>query len=122
MHAYHIVKNKTETKLIIMNFGLNDREQGNVTILSKMVERLLGVLESPFPSFTVFFQLINYDRRLPTWAKENLDFLNKILMEKTQHAPLLPAKSFKTVEDCIHWTKETGEAMAAHWLKFHNRR
>lgn len=121
-HAYHILRNKTvtapEVQIVILNFGLNNRKQGNVTILNKTVERLSGAAILEFPSALIFFQLINYDKKLPTHVRENLDFLNEILKQKTQHIPLLPAKSFRTVQDNIHWTRETGEAMARHWLEF----
>jgi len=40
------------------------------------------------------------------------------LREKTQHIPFLPTRHFRTVEDKIHWTPETAEAMIKHWLKF----
>lgn len=103
---------------MILNFGLNNREQGNVTILSKIVERLAGATKLAFPAAVIFFQLINYDQKLPKHAKEYLDFLNDIFKQKTQHIPLLPPKSFRTIQDHIHWTRETGEAMEKHWLEF----
>lgn len=105
---YYQKQNGNESRNPISHHELNDREQGNVIILAKTIERLLGALKQTFPSATTFFQLINYDRKLPTHFKENLDFLNQILREKTQYIPLLPTKSFKTVEDNIHWTGGNG--------------
>lgn len=46
-HAHHIIKNKTptapEVQQVILHFGLNNRNEGNLTILRKMVERVLCV-------------------------------------------------------------------------------
>lgn len=121
-HIFHILKNKTnmapDVHVLVLFFGTNNREEGNTTKLKKIVERVKGVARTKFPTAAIYFPLINYNHTLPAHIKENLDILNQIIQEKTHYIPLLPNKSFRTTQDKIHWTKQTGEAMAEHWLKY----
>lgn len=118
--AYHIIKHKTPVSLgtqhVILSSGLNNREQGNPTILGKSVEQLQGAARQTFPNTVIHFPLINYDKTLPGKVVENIKTLNNIF-EKTGHSiPLLPWEAFKTEMDKIHWTTPTAEAMLKHWL------
>lgn len=72
--AYHIIKHKTPVSLgpqhVVLSFGLNNREQGNPTILSKSVEWLQGAAFQTFPNAVLHIPLIN--KTMPGRLVENI--------------------------------------------------
>lgn len=122
--AYHVIVHKTpvwpEAQHVVLSFGLNNREQGNPTILGKGVERLQGAAHRTFPNAVIHFPLINYNKALPAKVIENIKTLNNFFEKTGLSIPLLPWEKFKTETDLIHWTRPTAGAMVDHWLQHLN--
>lgn len=108
------------TQHVILSFGLNNREQGNPTVLGKSVERLQGAACQTFPNAVIHFPLINYDKTLSGKVVENIKTLNNIFEKTARSIPLLPWEAFKTEMDKVHWTMPMAEAMPKHWLRHLN--
>ncbi|GLD71317.1 uncharacterized protein AKAME5_002263800 [Lates japonicus] len=121
-NATHILKNKTptspETNIVILSFGLNNRNQGNPTLLRQAVTRLIKTAKDTFPFAKIYIPLISFSEHLHIMVQRNIRELNHILKESDHHIPRLPHPSFKTNMDRIHWTPETGEAMWKLWKTF----
>lgn len=118
-HALHILKYKTQTsprtQKVLLSFGLNDRTQGNPSLMSNTLTRLIGAAQSTFPNATIHIPLINYNTQLPTKAKGNIETLNTIIKETGKSIPALPRAHFQTLPDYIHWTPDTAKAVWTHW-------
>ena len=123
-HAIHILKHKTptsaDTQTLILSFGINNKDQGNPTLIRKQLSRLLGAAMDTFPNATIHIPIINFSQDLSNRHKVNLNGLNKLIKDTGRSIPPLQKTNFATGRDWLHWTPDTGKAMAHHWLKYLN--
>lgn len=123
-HATNILKHKTptnsQTQRVILSFGLNNRDQTNPSLLADQLKRLLQAARDTFPQATIGIPVLNYSHKFLPSTKQNIESLNFLIRDTGLSIPPLASSSFKTAWDKIHWTKETGELMAKHWLQHLN--
>lgn len=123
-HAYHVLKHKTPVspavQNVLLSFGLNNRDQGNPSLLSEQLKRLITVAKATFPHATIGIPVLNYSHRFPKNTKDNIETLNFCIRQTGASIPPLPHALFDTIWDKIHWTPNTGKHMVDHWLKHLN--
>lgn len=123
-HAYHIIKHKTPTtstvQKVILNFGLNNRDQRNPSLLTEQLKRMIQAAKATFPKASLYIPVINFNPKLHSTTKQNIETLNFLIRDSGLSIPPLPGPSFSTTWDRIHWTQTTGELMSKHWLKHLN--
>lgn len=94
-----------QVKQVILAFGLNNKTQGNPTLLTTLVKRLIVIMTATFPSAQVWVPVINRDEGLSHGVKVNIAQLNQIIWKTGQAIPRLQKQLFTTVDDKIHWTE-----------------
>ncbi|KAJ4946548.1 hypothetical protein JOQ06_024213, partial [Pogonophryne albipinna] len=98
---------------VVLAFGLNDREQGNPTLLESNFLKLWRAAKDTFPNATIHVPIINISAEAPPRHKENIRGLNHIIFRTGQSIPKLRRSAFATVEDKVHWSPATAQAMLA---------
>lgn len=120
--AINLLRNKSPTspavKNVILAFGLNNRRDGDPTLLRKWINTLVSVAEQTFPCAKVVMPVMNLVQRWLEKKRKNLGILNNVIKETGKFVPPLPDRHFATAADGVHWSEATAEAMALHWLKF----
>lgn len=121
--ATHLLRNKTatsnETQIVILSFGINNREQGNYSLLKHYINHLQKAAQDTFPFAKIYIPLINFSTDLEPNIRNNIRALNLIIRTTmNQHIPRLEYSKFETGKDNIHWTLNTGSAMWNHWKTF----
>ncbi|KAE8277041.1 hypothetical protein D5F01_LYC25197 [Larimichthys crocea] len=121
-HATHLLNKKTPTspdvEVVILSFGINNRDKKNPTLIKKDISRLLGAAQATFPFAKIYIPRINFNKVLPPQIQVNLNNINKIIKQTDHYIERLPTKDFLTGKDGIHWTPNTGAAIYAHWKSF----
>lgn len=117
--GYTILKHRTKTTVVVeqvvLAFGVNDRETGNVMSIGKILGKMVEAAREAFPEARIRVPLINFDQTLPEKAKNNLSTLNKFIEELGCSIPMLPEKDFRVEGDKIHWSRTTAAAVLRHW-------
>ncbi|KAK1900737.1 Fructose-16-bisphosphatase class 1 1 [Dissostichus eleginoides] len=119
IQAIHLIKYKTptstDTKKVLLGFGLNDRNKNNTSILNNNLNQLLSSARDTFPNATIHIPSINFSVKLPLRAVRNIANLNKIVEQIPGHVTKLGGSDFTTGDDLIHWTPNTAKKMRDHW-------
>ncbi|KAK1875414.1 tRNA-specific 2-thiouridylase MnmA [Dissostichus eleginoides] len=119
IQAAHLIKHKTptstDTKTVLLCFGLNDRNKDNTSILNDNLNQLLSSARDTFPNATFHIPSINFSVRLPLRVVRNITNLNKIIEQIPGHVTKLGGSDFTTGDDLIHWTPNTARKMWDHW-------
>lgn len=120
--AIYLLRNKTptttETQIVILSFGLNNKHQTQITNLRKDVLRLLSTAKTTFPFAKILIPLINFSTELEPGICKNIRNLNQIIRNTNKFIPRIPYNTFQTERDRIHWTPETASTICTHWLSF----
>lgn len=120
-HAKHII-HKTprseQVSKVILSFGLNNRNQGNPSILKKYLRGMLTTAKNTFPQAEVFIPVINISQNLPENIRQNVGILNHLIRGTGRQIPRLARKSFRTQIDEIHWTPQTAAEIWQNWKVF----
>ena len=104
-----------QVRCLILSFGLNNH--GSPPAYSHPeADVMLRRARATFPRASVLVPLI--DPGLPRQERDNITLLNRFLAANSPVIPLLPAASFNTLLDNIHWTASTARAVLAHWTPF----
>ncbi|KAG1927674.1 hypothetical protein F2P79_024083, partial [Pimephales promelas] len=116
---YTILKHRTKATVIVeqvvLAFGLNDREAGNIMSIGKILGKMVEAAREAFPEAQIRVPLVNFDQALPENAKKNLSSLNKSIEDLGCSIPMLPERDFKVEGDKVHWSLTTAEAVLRHW-------
>ncbi|KAL2076567.1 hypothetical protein ACEWY4_027763 [Coilia grayii] len=119
-HATHILQHKTPTspttQKVILSFGINNREDTNLSNLETNIKTLVAKAQLAFPNARIYVPLLNFSNRLPLKMKKTIQFINSAIWRTGRSIPSLSVAHFRTVQDGIHWTGDTAEEMAQHWL------
>ena len=107
-------KNEDVTHLII-SVGINNKNQKSRNTSYTALKRLRTAAKAKFPKAERRIALINYSEGLSTDQKDVLTYINGEIM-KEPHLPKLPANSFKTDDENVHWLRDTAESMLQHWI------
>lgn len=100
---------------IVLAFGINSRTNKPKETTIKNLQAAIRAAKKKFPFADVYVPLVNFSTDLPLEEQLNLRILNEHILRNMTFIPLLPSHLFRTQEDNIHWTKETGKAMLEHW-------
>ena len=100
---------------IILSFGIDSRENKSKETTIKNLQGAIRSARNKFPYAEILVPLVNFSNNLPIEEQRNLQTLNDYIQKSTGFIRLLPQHLFRTEEDNVHWTKETGEAMLRHW-------
>lgn len=121
-HATHILKHKTPTdtsvSIIILSFGINDREMTNPTLIEKPLRDLCKAAKDRFPNATIYMPLINCNRSISLKQQRNIAQLNAIIRSIVTFIPRLDNTVFNTLADGISWSPHTARKMLEHWRAF----
>ena len=114
-HANNILRNKTPVShtvvKVLLSFGLNNRTQGNASLLKKDLDGMLEAAKIAFPQAEIFVPLINMSENLPRQFRAKINTLNYLIKDTGHHIPRLERESFSTGSDNIHWTPRTAQLM-----------
>lgn len=105
----------TDTKILVLSVGLNNRDQDPHKTSIKQLRALHKRAKSTFPNADIYFPVINFSLSLPEEQQANLREINDHIRHNLPHLTTLFHDRFHTRPDQIHWTPETAEAMFAHW-------
>jgi hypothetical protein len=124
-HARTIVKKYMDSyqpEKIIINIGINDKDEP-MSVTAQRVQLLFSTIRSKFPDAKVYFTKLNYSQHLTAKQKRTLAFINssvESLRIKVSVIPSLPISDFEVVQDNIHWSEKTANALYYSWLTFLN--
>lgn len=120
--AAHLIRYNTpisnEVQQVILSFGINDKDQNNVTLLTQRLQRLLSAASLTFPLAEIFVPLINFSRDLAPTMQRNLKHLNRVIKTSTRYVTNIPQRLFLTCRDNVHWTPSTAKTICNHWQSF----
>lgn len=122
-NAEGILDNTTESipvEVIIMSFGICNREQKAKETSIKQLQSMLRVAKQYFPQAKVLIPQINFSNSLSAKEKNSLTYLNSYIALLGEYIPMLPSALFKTDSDNVHWTQETAQAIFDHWCTYLN--
>lgn len=102
---------------LVLSFGINCRAQRAKETSVKQMQAAVREAKKRFPYSEIWIPLINFSSALPSTEKETLQILNDHIHRNMPFIPLLRSEDFKTEKDHVHWTRETGKAMLAHWAR-----
>lgn len=122
-HAAAILQRASSSiqpEVIILAFGINHRTQKARVTALKQLQAAIRMARQCFPKTHIVISLINYSCSLPKQERITLKTLNEGIAEMCDHMPKLPARSFNTGVDNIHWTPQTAAAMLEHWRAYLN--
>ena len=109
---------------VVFCCGVNDRSSSPDTYVFPELKRALAGARRVFPEATVFFVSPQCDAALPDGEVQNLARINQLVgRDRTipgmvHLIPPIATRSFRTVHDKIHWTKNTASCLLKHWLQF----
>lgn len=122
VHAEYIIRHKTRrdpsVTIMILSFGINDRETSNPSLLKKPLGSLFHITKFKFPNAVIYMPLINYSNNLSPQIQQNISQLNELIKSYYSIIPRLNMDTFKTLPDNIHWTPDTARNMWKHWKDF----
>ncbi|KAK5899645.1 hypothetical protein CesoFtcFv8_009104 [Champsocephalus esox] len=117
--ATHLIKRKTptspETKIVILCFGLNDRNTVTPETLNHDLQDLLSAAHNTFPNAKIHVPLINASMRLPFKAYRNITLLNAAIKRIPGYLEKMDTRDYITADDNIHWTPKTANLMWKNW-------
>ena len=103
------------TQTVLISVGINNKDQSNPTLIRNLFSRLLGAAHHAFPNATIRIPVINFSKGLTPRQQRNLCSINDVIKELPDHIPRLRDQDFLVDDREIHWTKNTGIKMLAHW-------
>jgi hypothetical protein len=122
-HINNILKRYEHTEKpdkIIISIGINNRKSNPEPTSTPELRNMLSTAKRLFPNSELYIPAINFSGRLEAKDKDNLEKINKFIVETQKKAipiPTLSSNLFKTGGiDSIHWTPSTANAMLKHWL------
>lgn len=121
LQAHNIIKYKTpvsaKVQQVVVAFDINNRDEGSLTRIRRMIQRLLEAAAQTFPEAWVYIPKINHHKGLLRRQVNNLEMINDCIEEVGHGIPLLPGELFKTEGDKLHWRPQTAAAIFAYWLE-----
>lgn len=102
---------------VVLSLGINSRSQCPQQTTVKQIQSALRAASNKFPRATVYIPILNFSGALPTRETNNLIKVNEYLQKNHVTVPRLPSSEFKTMDDKVHWTRDTAKAMLLHWGK-----
>ena len=103
------------TKVVVLSVGLNNKDHDPYQTSLKQLSSMNREAKTTFPNATVYIPVINHSPHLTAPQKNNIRIMNSYI---TTHIPTLyeiPADTFHTNRDNIHWAPETATAIFSHW-------
>ena len=114
-------KLKTEPKHLIVEIGINDRDNSVYGTTFPNLKKMIATIRSKFPHTKIYIPAIQFSRKLDLKSQENLNELNQIFNSLDTICCIPPmARGFKTSNDNIHWTNKTANALLKHWINHLN--
>ncbi|KAF3844591.1 hypothetical protein F7725_007754, partial [Dissostichus mawsoni] len=107
--AYNIMRLLTKTapipavQMVILSFGLNNREQDAHLTTHKQIRSIFRLAKTVFPGATLYFPHIQYSSSLPLTHQYNLDIINNTRFTDAKHLAGISDDIFTTRQDIIHW-------------------
>lgn len=120
-NLYHFLKicektpTHTDTKIVVLSVGLNNRDQDPQKTSIKQLRALYRRARETFPNADVYFACINFSTFLSKAQQGNLREINDHIVANLPHLTTLHGGGFRTQPDNIHWTPETAGRVFAHW-------
>lgn len=119
-HMDHLIKNfqfKSKPKTLILDIGINDRRNSFDGTTLANLRRMTKTISNSFPETKIYIPIVQFSEYLPKESKDNLRKLNETLPTFTSISILPPLpRGFRTIEDDIHWTDSTANALLKHWI------
>jgi ribA/ribD-fused uncharacterized protein len=115
------LKSKINTTLaqhIIISVGINDRNNKPHSTSIPELRKVIHSAKELFQNATVHIAQINFSTELSDLHKTNLRTLNDYISKLSlcENLKRLPHSKFRVVDDNIHWTYKTANAILEHWL------
>jgi hypothetical protein len=126
-HGTTLVKNYSypaQPDKVILSFGINNRSSEPKNTSFQNLRTLIGTTLKKFPKSEIYFPLVHFSPELPSKEISNITALNQLAQEDLRRVTIIPCidpSQFETsVNDPVHWTKQSANSILKHWLNHLN--